>query len=69
VERDHFSDEIARRDSAVTAIRHVLRGVAEGRYRIPSSVLCGLGAALDDALEVYAREVALRDEGNTANAV
>ena len=49
-----FVDEMARRDSAVTAIRHVLEGVAEGRLVVSESVVAGLAVALDAALDAYA---------------
>ena len=49
-----FADEVARRDSAVTAIRHVLQDLAAERYAVPLEVVRGLAAALDDALDAYA---------------
>jgi hypothetical protein len=54
VESAGFADEVARRDSAVTAIRHVLQDVATERYAIPADVVAGLGVALDQALAAYA---------------
>ena len=38
----------------MTAIRHVLQDVADGRYAVPPDVVAGLAVALDDVLDVYA---------------
>jgi hypothetical protein len=38
----------------VTAIRHVLEGIADGRFAVAGPVVAGLEVALDDALEAYA---------------
>lgn len=53
VENARASDEVARRDGAVTALRHVLMDVAEDRYVVPASIVEGLEAALDGALERF----------------
>jgi hypothetical protein len=49
-----FVDETARRDSAVTAIRHVLEEIAEERLVVAKSVVAGLAVALEAALDAYA---------------
>lgn len=54
MDSDHFNDEIARRHRAVTAIRHVLKDVAAGRYAVPVRVRRGLEVALDSGLALYA---------------
>ena len=49
-----FAEEVARRDSAVTALRNVLEDVAAGRYLLPATAVVGLAVARDDALDRYA---------------
>ncbi len=57
-----FTDEVARRDSAVTAILHVLEEIASGRILVSESVVAGLEVALDGALDAYAAVGACVDE-------
>lgn len=61
MESGHFADQIARRDGAVTALRHVLSDIAGRRYEVAGSVLDGLGEALDLALDAY-KAAAAEDE-------
>jgi hypothetical protein len=49
----------------VTAIRHVLEQIALGELVVTSSVVAGLGFALDLALDAYA-DAAARDVGQSA---
>jgi hypothetical protein len=53
-----LAEEVKGRDSAVTAIRHVLPGVAAEHSVVPSEVVAGLGLALDQALDAYAESAA-----------
>ena len=61
MESGHLIEEVARRDSAVTAIRHVLADIAAGHYAPPAAVVSGLASALDAALDAYA-DAFSRDE-------
>jgi hypothetical protein len=56
--------EIARRDSAVTAVARVLDLVAAGEVRLDVGTVVGLEAALDLALDAYAAVAPANDEEN-----
>lgn len=50
----HSADELARRDGDVTAIRHVLELVADGKLGLDVAQVDALAAALDAAHDAYA---------------
>lgn len=56
-------DELTRCDGAVSAIRHVIRLVADGDLSVTAEQLEGLGTALDLALDAYAAAAARAEAG------